>query len=252
VFIKVTRGRAPKLFVVRGSGGDAGALFYGPFVGARRVREAIHALSDALGLRDCGEDVKIHWSDQQELFSLGRRTPGCIRYEVKKCLGPCVAGCSSQQYDERVRLACAFLEGQSEEPLEAMRAEMEAASARLEFERAAAFRNRLAKLDALRDQFNRLRFALESLSFEYTVPGHAGDDRVYLIRRGTVRAEVKAPSSDEERRALEALREKVFGHAERGRAPVPNHEVDEILLLSSWFRRFPGELTKTQAASPAA
>jgi excinuclease ABC subunit C len=255
VFIKVTRGRAPKLYVVRGSGGGGGsasgasALYYGPFSGASYVRQAVRALNDALGLRDCSEDVKMLFSDQQELFSIGRRTPGCIRYEVKKCLGPCVAGCSSQQYEARLKAAREFLEGRSDGPVDGLRGDMEAASARLEFERAASLRNKVQRLDTLREQFSRLRFALESLSFLYTVPGQGGDDRIYLVRRGTVRAEIKAnPASDDERRALDRLIEEVYSPLEPARAPVPSHEIDEILLLSSWFNRFPSELERTRPA----
>lgn len=251
-FIKMTRGPAPKLHVVRRSGGsDAGSLYYGPFVGPGHLRRAVRALNDALGLRDCADDVKMVFDNQQELFSLGQRTPGCIRFEVKKCLGPCVAGCSSEQYSEQVRMARAFLEGRSEGPVASLRQRMEAASARLEFERAAAYRTRLERLGALREQFSRMRFALEALSFMYPVPGHGGDDRVYLIRRGSVRAEAKAPASEGEERALEKLIEEVFGPAEPAWAPVPNHEVDEILLLSSWFQRFPEELERARPISTA-
>lgn len=250
-FIKMARGPAPKLYVVRKSGGDANALYYGPFVGPAHLRRAVRALNDALGLRDCGDDVKMVFDNQRELFALGRRTPGCIRYEVKKCLGPCVAGCSSEQYNEQVRAARAFLEGRTEGPLASLRAGMEAASARLEFERAGALHTRLLRLDALREQFARMRFALEALSFVYSVPGHGDDHRVYLIRRGSVRAEAKAPASDDERRTLDKMIEDVYGPAEPPGAPVPNHEVDEILLLSSWFQRFPEELERARPVSKA-
>lgn len=244
-FIKVTHGPAPKLHVVRGSARDPGALYYGPFTGAGRVREAVRALSNALGLRDCAEDVPVRFSDQQELFSLGPRTPGCIRYEIKRCLGPCVAGCSSREYAGQVGLARAFLEGSSEGPLARFRDEMAASCARAEYERAAALRDRVHRLEVLRAELQRLRFALESLSFVYAVPGHEGEDRVYLIRRGSVRAEAPAPRTEADRRALDRLVADVFGPAEHAAAPVPLHEIDEILLLSSWFQRFPGELART-------
>jgi hypothetical protein len=42
--------------------------------------------------------------------------------------------------------------------------------------------------------------------------------------------------------------EDVFDTAERVSAQVPAHEIDELLLLSSWFRRFPAELARSQAA----
>jgi excinuclease ABC subunit C len=250
LFIKLTRGPAPKLQIVRGPARDPGALYYGPFTGASGVREAVRALSNALGLRDCAEDVPMSFSDQQELFALGPRTPGCLRYEIKRCLGPCVAGCSKREYAARVDLARAFLEGRSEGPLAGFRDEMQASRARAEYERAAALRDRVSRLELLRAELQRLRFALESLSFVYAVPGHAGDDRVYLIRRGSVRAEAPAPRTEADRRALERLVAEVFTPPEPAAAPVPLHAIDEVLLLSSWFRRFPEELARTQPIDP--
>ena len=102
-FIKVARGPAQKLIVVRGPGDDSADVYYGPFYGAQRVGEAVRELNDVLGLRDCGSDRRMHFADQPELFDFAPRTPGCIRFEIKKCLGPCVAGCTVAEYDTRDR-----------------------------------------------------------------------------------------------------------------------------------------------------
>lgn len=245
-FIKLGSAVAPRLSVVRGPGTDDAALYYGPFLGAVKIAEAIRELSDVLGLRDCSLDRKMHFSDQAELFQLAPRTPGCLRYELRKCLGPCVAASTAAQYMEQVRLARAFLDGTSDGPMEILRAQMTTSSERLEYERAAAYRDKLRRLEALRDQFGRLRFAVESLSFLYTVPGNDGRDRVYVIRRGRVRAEMDAPATPAEQRALRATAAGIFSDAVDG-LQVPSHEIDELLLLSSWFRRFPAELERTQA-----
>jgi excinuclease ABC subunit C len=249
-FIKVTRGPAPKLVVVRGASDDSG-IYYGPFHGAQRIGDAVRELNDALGLRDCALDQKMRFADQLELVQLAPRTPGCIRYEVKKCLGPCIGGCSEQQYAERLALARAFLDGTDDGPIDALRRDMEASSERLEFERAAALRDKLWRLEELKEQFLRFRFGVETLSFVYTVPGHDGEDRIYLIRRGRVRAERPAPRTASERRELERLVTEIFGRAERDTAQVPTHEIDELLLLSSWFRKFPAELERTTRAESA-
>ena len=246
-FIKITKGPAPKLVVVRGPGQDDSAIYYGPLMGATGVGEALRELNDILGLRDCAVDQRMHFADQPELFDSMPRTPGCIRYEVRKCLGPCVGGCSVHQYDERLALARAFLDGTDDGPIDYLRREMEAASERLEYERAAVLRDKLRRLEALRGQFARLRFAVETLSFVYTVPGHEGPDRVYLIRRGRVRAELDRPSSAADAARLLQLVEEVYAPAERETSQIPTHEIDELLLLSSWFRRFPGELERTSA-----
>ena len=247
-FIKLTKGAAPKLAVVRGASADDASVYYGPFVGAQRVGEALRELSDVLMLRDCTTDTKMHFSDQQELFQLAPRTPGCIRHEIRRCLGPCVGGCSVSQYDERVALARAFLDGADDGPIESLRSSMEEASERLEFERAASFRDKLARLDLLREQFGRLRFAVEKLSFVYTVKGHEGEDRVYVVKRGVVRAELEKPRSSSQRLTLKRLVNDIFSAPESKKpsTSVPTHEIDELLLLSSWFRRFPKEMGRTK------
>jgi excinuclease ABC subunit C len=249
-FIKLTGGVAPRLTVVRGPGKDDNALYYGPFLGAVRVDESLRELSDVLGMRDCTLDRKMRFSDQRELFQLAPRTPGCLRYEVKKCLGPCIAACSSREYMERVAMARAFLDGRDDGPLAMLHHEMVASSDRLEFERAAAYRDKFQRLEALREEFGRLRFAVEALSFVYTVPGNDGKDRVYVIRRGRVRAEMDAPASPSEKSTLEGMLAEIFGNATDG-MQVPSHEIDELLLLSSWFRRFPHELDRIKPVERA-
>jgi excinuclease ABC subunit C len=237
------------LQVVRGAGNDASGTYYGPFHGAHQLGEALRELNDALGLRDCRLDMKMYFSDQTELPVAMPRTPGCIRHEIGKCLGPCVAATTHAAYQARFQLAREFLEGAHEAPIETLRVAMEASSSQLEFERAASLRDKMMRLESLREQFATLRFALESLSFVYTVPGFNNDDRAYVIRRGRVRAELPVPQTAPDRRALAARASEIFAPKEMAGAPVPAHEVDELMLLSSWFRKFPHELDRTTAAA---
>jgi excinuclease ABC subunit C len=245
-FIKISSPPAPKLVVARtASGTDHTETYYGPFHGARQLEEATRELSDALGLRDCAKDVPMRFTDQGELFGAPQRTPGCIRFEIGKCLGPCIGGTSIAQYDERVRLARAFFDGTDDGPLGSISEAMRDASERLQFERAAALRDKLKRLEGLRDQFGRLRFAVETLSFVYTVRGWDGSRHVYAIRRGCIRAERSAPRTAGERREWRDLVRGVFAPKQKATLSVPAHEIDELQLLSSWFRRFPVELKRT-------
>jgi len=91
---------------------------------------------------------------------------------------------------------------------------------------------------------------VESLSFTYTVPGWEGDDRVYFIRRGRVRAADVPAKTAADRRRHSALRDTVFGAEQEG-ARLPTHEIDELLLLSWWFRTHPDELARTIAPKTA-
>ncbi len=247
-FIRITRGPAPKFQVVRSAGTDEHGTYFGPFHGALQLEEALRELNDALGLRDCRADQRMYFADQVELPVAPPRTPGCIRHEIGRCLGPCIAATTVGEYQSRFDVARQFLEGADDAPVALLRSAMEASSDDLEFERAASLRDKIARLESLQDQFARLRFAVESLSFVYRVPGWGDDDRVYIVRRGRVRAELPAPRTAAETKALAARAAEVFAPPERPALTVPAHEVDELLLLSSWFRKFPGELAQTEPA----
>ena len=132
------------------------------------------------------------------------------------------------------------------------RSAMEESSERLDFERAAALRDKVARLESLQEQFARLRFAVETLSFTYNVAGTHGDDWCYVIRRGRVRHECRDPQTPAERAQLDAMVAEAFSTSSRETGAVPSHEVDELLLLASWFRGHPKELERTTPHTAAA
>ena len=246
-FVAISREPAPRLVVLRSTGSRGESVVYGPFTGALWLREALRELSDALGLRDCTHDRRMKYSDQQEIFTIPPRTPGCIRYEIGKCLGPCVAAPTARAYRDRVFQARAFLDGANDGPIELLGELMQSASERLEYERAGILRDKRQRLEDLRDRFERMRFAAESLTFAYHVDGVGGDDRVYLIRRGVVRAELPAPRSSEDEASLrQAVKKVVTDTPVTSARSIPQHEVDELLVIAAWFRANPGEMERAK------
>lgn len=246
-FVAVTRGTAPRLVVLRGTGTRGESTVFGPFVGAAQLEESLRALSDSLGLRDCSHDRRMQFSDQREIFPPPPRTPGCIRHEIGTCLGPCIAAPTANDYADRLAQARAFLDGADLGPMTRLELAMREASDRLEYERAGVLRDRLQRLEGLREQFARLRFAVETLSFTYHVPGVSGEDRVYLIRRGVVRQEWPAPRTTAEELALAERARHGLGVAPAApSASLPAHEIDELLVVTSWFRSHPEEMERTK------
>ena len=245
-FVRMTAGLAPKLTVTRDASGDERGTYFGPYLSASRVAEALRELSDVLGLRDCANDVRMHFRDQTELpVVMTPRAPGCIRHEIGKCMGPCIAAVTESAYTAQLALARAFLDGSSDGPMEALTVRMLAHSEALEFERAGLMRDKLHRLERLRAQFERLRFAVETLTFAYPVTGHGNDTRVYLVKRGTVRADLKLPVTRREQLEFAEWSRRIFLEPDRPTRAIPTHEIDELLLLSSWFQRHPDEFART-------
>lgn len=244
-FIKVTRGVAPRM-VVSESAKDPGARYYGPFRGGANTREAVRTLGDMLGLRDCVERQPMTYADQASLFD-APLVPACIRHELGTCLGPCAARCDAQRYGAAVAAALDFLDGRSAHPLDRVLDAMTDAAEARQFERAAVWRERFEELTWLFGSLARLRAAVEGLSFVYQVKDQTGgpDDRVYLVRHGTIRASAAQPRTPIERAAFaESVR---ACQLEEGPAPAARSggEMQQLLLVMSWFRQNPEEYDHT-------
>jgi excinuclease ABC subunit C len=86
---------------------------------------------------------------------------------------------------------------------------------------------------------------MEDLSFVYRVPGFAGDDRVYLIRRGRIRRELRHPKGRAGRERVAAAIDEVYGELDLGPGAMAPQEAAEILLVARWFRLKPKERRRT-------
>jgi excinuclease ABC subunit C len=242
-FVKITREPAPRLIPVRRPIPDGGT-YSGPFPAVNRTILTVRELANAIGMRDCAASVTTHFDDQPELFEF-QRSPLCIRGETGSCLSPCSAACSSSEYADRVRMAREFLAGEADEPVVRVEAAMADAVGRMDFEYAQVLRDRAVRLRRFQEDLAAFRGEVEGLSFAYPVRAKGGRDRIYLIRRGTVRAAVPRPSGARERRAALARVREVFASSAPGPAGLEWHEASEILLVARWFRLHPEERTKT-------
>src|SRR5262249_44674603 len=162
-YVCLGRAPAPYAYVTREPTGKETAWF-GPVVSAARAGEAVRRLNDWFRLRDCSQKQRLCFSDQPELFEIDR-TPGCLRFEIATCMGPCAGNCSRDEYGAQVRAARAFLEGKNLEPLQTLEAAMLAAASAFQFERASALRDKLADLRWLSDRLTWLRSARDQHSF---------------------------------------------------------------------------------------
>lgn len=236
-YVCLGRGPAPYAYVAKtGSKTDLGV--YGPFASASMAGDAVRRLNDAYRLRDCAQSVKMHFGDQPDLFPI-ERSAGCLRSAIETCSAPCMGGCTRPGYSAQVRGAKKFLEGGDDKPIRDLTTKMMAASAAMEFERAAGLRDKLTPLEWLRDRLNWLREARRENTFVYPLAGPDGRTVWYLIHRGRVRGACYGPTCHVSAAAGATLVDEVFA-LDPGHGVTP-HQVDHVLLVSGWFRKYPAE-----------
>jgi excinuclease ABC subunit C len=241
-YVCLGRWPAPYVFLSPRPGKGLSGCF-GPVPGGRRARNAVRWLNDLFQLRDCPSDVPLVFADQNELFPVIREV-GCLRYEIGTCLGPCAALCSQSDYEAKIRLAHAFLSGQSQGLLARLEQEMTTAANSQAFERAAALRDKWETLTWLCKHLERMRLAQERLSFVYSVQGEGSRNLWYFIHQGRIASVLPAPRDSETKRAAAEHIEKQYLKKAKGLLPGPD-AIDQVLLVAAWFHRHPRERTRT-------
>jgi excinuclease ABC subunit C len=122
---------------------------------------------------------------------------------------------------------------------------MQEASAKAQFEIAVRWREKFEQLEWLLAATSRARSAIDLLTFVYRDPGDFGDDRVYVLKRGVVKAAFPYPSTPIEHEAFRAVVAEEVRQPSRSAGPLPLDAVDEVLLMMAWFRAHPDALRRT-------
>lgn len=134
--LMLTRHKWPMLRVVRYRGKPKeNGHFFGPYTGSYSARQTLDLLQKLFPLRRCSD---------RELAS--RKRP-CILYQIKRCIAPCVNLCTPTEYTALVEKTTRFLKGRDRELIHQLEEEMEAASERLEFERAGQIQETIRHLE---------------------------------------------------------------------------------------------------------
>ena len=116
-------------------------VYYGPFASRMAAEKFMNDTLDFFKMRRCVEDLHPD-----------PKFPGCVYSEMKMCLAPCFRGCTDDEYRAEVVRVENFLDSRGESLKRQMAAERDAASAKMEFETAAAIHARLDKLTPVLQQ----------------------------------------------------------------------------------------------------
>ncbi|MCE5974692.1 excinuclease ABC subunit UvrC [Sinirhodobacter sp. WL0062] len=198
--------------------------YFGPFASASAVNRTLNHLERVFQLRNCSDAV----------FS--SRTRPCLQFQIKRCSGPCVDKISEGDYARTVADAERFLEGKSTTIQQELAGEMMAASEALEFERAAALRDRIQALtNVQQSQGINPRGVAEADVVALHMEGGQACVQVFFIRAhqswGNHDFYPRTGSGAEEAEVLEAFLAQFYDQKEPPRLILLSHPIEDEDLM---------------------
>ncbi len=128
----------PRLSFYRGAKSGAGQYF-GPYPSARSARRTLNLTQKLFKIRQCDDNF------------FNNRSRPCLQYQIKRCTAPCVELVGPETYREDVKHTVMFLEGRNEEVIRELTRPMQAAADKLDYERAAQYRDQIVSLRKIQE-----------------------------------------------------------------------------------------------------
>ncbi|MDP9181059.1 MAG: excinuclease ABC subunit UvrC [Chloroflexota bacterium] len=169
------REKWPRVEITRRIGTTPGIRYFGPFASAGSVRRSLDLVKKLFPWRSCTKEIT------------GNDPRPCLEYFIHRCIGPCASLCTKDEYDGVIGQTIMFLEGRTDEIARDLRRDMQTASEKLEFERAARLRDQVQAIERtterqvmeVRDRTDMDVFGLARREQEAYV-------QVFFVRKGLI------------------------------------------------------------------
>ena len=199
--------------------------YYGPFASAGAVNRTLTQLQRVFLLRDCSDAM------------FDSRSRPCLLYQIKRCSAPCVDKISAVDYAATVADAERFLSGRSTEIQELLATQMQAAAEQMEFERAAALRDRIRALTQVQSaQGINPRGVIEADVIALHLAGGQACVQVFFIRAnqnwGNQDFFPRVGPDVEEAEVLEAFIGQFYDSKDPPRMLLLSHQIENADLMT--------------------
>ena len=202
--------------------------YYGPFASAGAVNRTLNQLQKVFLLRNCSDAM------------FASRTRPCLLYQIKRCAAPCVGHIDEAGYGALVSDAERFLQGKSTQVQAKLAGDMAEASEALEFERAAALRDRIKALTQVQSaQGINPRGVAEADVVALHMEGGQACVQVFFIRAnqswGNRDFYPRTGSGAEEPEVLEAFLGQFYADKEPPRLILLSHPIEDADLMTQFL-----------------
>ena len=151
------------------------ANYYGPFVSSGAVKQSIKEIQKIFKLRNCNDST----------FS--NRSRPCIEFQMKRCSAPCVKNIRKIDYFEDVVSAKSYLSSSDSQTVKRLKDDIQKASSDLDFEKAADIRDRLKRIELIREEQSVVTVASDIDIFSVHAENNYIGISIIVVRKGKIR-----------------------------------------------------------------
>tara|TARA_B100000965_G_scaffold124007_1_gene102604 strand:+ start:6940 stop:8724 length:1785 start_codon:yes stop_codon:yes gene_type:complete len=149
--------------------------YFGPFVSSEAVKKSIKEIQKIYRVRNCSDNT------------FANRTRPCIEFQMKRCTAPCVQKISEIDYLEDISGAKSFLSSSDTKTVQKLTNDIDKAISKLDFEKAAEIRDRLQRLNLLKEEQSVVTLATDIDIFSvYSELAYLGIS-IIVVRKGKIR-----------------------------------------------------------------
>jgi len=149
--------------------------YYGPFVSSEAVKKSIKEIQKIFKVRNCSDNT------------FANRTRPCIEFQMKRCSAPCVHKINKVDYFEDISSAKLFLSSSDTKTVQKLTNEIEKAVSNLDFEKAAEIRDRLKRLNLLKEEQSVVTLANDVDIFSVSSEMNYLGVSIVVVRNGKIR-----------------------------------------------------------------
>ena len=149
--------------------------YYGPFVSSGAVKKSIKEIQKIFKLRNCNDST----------FS--NRSRPCIEFQMKRCSAPCVQNIRKIDYFEDVQSSKSYLSSSDSQTIGRLKSDIQKASSELDFEKAADIRDRLKRIELIREEQSVVSLARDIDIFSVHSENNYIGISIIVVRKGKIR-----------------------------------------------------------------
>lgn len=229
VYIRITAGeRFPRILLARERLED-GSIYFGPYKGQNSIERAVSAIRENLQIRSCSSPA------------LPEYVSGCLSYDLGFCSRPCADAEAADIYMDRINEVISFLEGKDRSLKAKLEEKMQMAAQRLEFDRAARYRDDLYALGHIESAQRTISFAKRVRNIAVIEPLENSQIKLLLIRGRELLYSERLDYSNIERGFLrERIKSTILKHLRadnvRQEISLGKQDMDQAHIIYSYLK----------------